>query len=177
MPSVVLGLELFKQRLQGTDETLKNREICTVSDEAFALLLLENSYDRWKDIFEKRGGIPQQHRGEKKRQCDSDIAPKYTNGGIRYSSTVQHKTKGWTKEGIQRYNELFQLVGEDRERHPKFLQRLKAKQMVPKSTRKQSDQPELVTAVHSLWEKDNSTNVAEYSQSESSEDEDSVVAL
>jgi hypothetical protein len=25
--------------------------LCTVSDEAFALLLLENSFDRWMDIF------------------------------------------------------------------------------------------------------------------------------
>ena len=31
-------------------------EICTVSEEVFAILLVENSYDRWIDIFEVYGG-------------------------------------------------------------------------------------------------------------------------
>ncbi len=30
--------------------------LCTVSDEAFALLLLENSFNRWMDIFQLQKG-------------------------------------------------------------------------------------------------------------------------
>jgi hypothetical protein len=33
------------------DVATNDRTLCTVSDEAFALLLLENSFDRWQDIY------------------------------------------------------------------------------------------------------------------------------
>jgi hypothetical protein len=33
-----------------------DKTLCTVSDEAFALLLLENSFDRWQDIYRLRKG-------------------------------------------------------------------------------------------------------------------------
>jgi hypothetical protein len=46
--------------------TSRGGSICTSSDEAFALLLLENSYDRWLDIFSNCPGAVMQRRGEKK---------------------------------------------------------------------------------------------------------------
>jgi hypothetical protein len=32
----------------------KDRTLCTVSNEAFELLLLENSFDPWQDIYQLR---------------------------------------------------------------------------------------------------------------------------
>ena len=93
VPAVV-GPELFRQRLQDATGDTSADTLCTVSDEAFALLLVENSYDRWTDIYKKTGGIPKQRRGDRSRQCDSDIAPQYTHGGIKYALKQTTKKKG-----------------------------------------------------------------------------------
>ena len=65
-------------------------QYCTVSDEAFALLTLENNWEKW----EKR-----QKRGP----------GKYT------SSTQGNKMfEGWSEEGLKRYNQIYQVVKQDR---------------------------------------------------------------
>jgi hypothetical protein len=92
------------------DDACSPNTICTVGDEAFALY----SYDQWKDIYDKTGGIPKQRRGEETQQCDSKITRKYTNGGIWYTEGTHCKAKGWTNEGIGHYNLLFQMVTRDR---------------------------------------------------------------
>jgi hypothetical protein len=95
--------------------------ICTSSDEAFALLLLENSYDRWLDIFTNCPGAVMQRRGEKKRVFESDTPTLYTRGGIKYEKTrLAQSVKGWSGTGIRRYNVLFQKVKEDRASNPDF---------------------------------------------------------
>ncbi len=68
------------------DERIEDMILCTVSDEAFALLLLENSYDRWCDLYFNNKGALLQRRGKKGRDVESDVAPKYTRGGIKYST-------------------------------------------------------------------------------------------
>jgi hypothetical protein len=92
IPAVV-GPELFRQRIQDTQEDNEATLLCTVSDEAFALLLIENNRDRWTDIYDKHKGIPPQRRGDRTKQIDSDIAPKYTHGGIRYSQNTKKKAR------------------------------------------------------------------------------------
>lgn len=76
----------------------------TVSDEAFALLCLENNYNTWMDM-----GVT----GNKKT---SKVPRKYTNGGSSKgkNGTLQHN-KGWSDEGLCRFNELFGLVEKNRE--------------------------------------------------------------
>jgi hypothetical protein len=66
----------------------KYQSLCTISDEAFALLLLENSCSQWLDLlFNKKGPVMQQ-RGVKQRGFQSDVSTLYTRGGknmiIRY---------------------------------------------------------------------------------------------
>ena len=68
----VAGPELFQQRIK--DATMV--DLCTASDEAFTLLLLENSYARWVNIYELDGGIPSRRRGATKRTFTSDIEAK-----------------------------------------------------------------------------------------------------
>jgi hypothetical protein len=59
IPAVV-GPELFRQQLQDTQADISANMICSVSYEAFALLMIKNSYDRWHDIYTKHEGIPPQ---------------------------------------------------------------------------------------------------------------------
>jgi hypothetical protein len=61
-----------------------DKTLCTVlSDEAFALLLLENSFDCWIDIYRLRKGQVTPKQGQKRREFESDVPTKYTKGGIR----------------------------------------------------------------------------------------------
>jgi hypothetical protein len=60
----------------------------TVSDEAFTLLLLENNYDRWTDIYKNRLEEPTVVETDdnaatmetRNRKWESDVSPKYTDG-------------------------------------------------------------------------------------------------
>jgi hypothetical protein len=97
-----VGPELFCQRLQDANGDTSPDTVCTIIDEACALLLVENSYDRWTDIYNQTGGIPKQRRGDRTRECDSDIASLYTHGGIKYVLHQTTKKKGWTDQGIER---------------------------------------------------------------------------
>lgn len=82
----------------------------TVSDEAFALLLLENVWDGWAardlDEYLKEREYDEVQQKEKRRK---PVYGKYTpgkRGELRYG--------GWTNEGIDRFNELYKLVQADR---------------------------------------------------------------
>ena len=174
IPAVV-GPDLFRERLHAKDEVVSPEAICTISDEAFALLLIENSYDRWTDIFAETGGIPKQQRGVRKREYTSDVPPKYTQGGIKYSEGNQKQTKGWTNQGIQRYNELFKMVTEDR-RHKKFLIKFK-KQQGDSKPKQLKDKPATIKAVHSLWKEDDKELVEQndVSSCDDASDDDDVV--
>ena len=106
----------------------KLSDFVTVSDEALALLIFENNYDRWIDM------------GKRNNWTSSIICPKYTTGGnavqtpnsTKFSTAVSRKTKignptegtagsvlkestcakhqGWSIEGIKRYNQYFDAV-------------------------------------------------------------------
>jgi hypothetical protein len=81
---------------------------CTKSDEAFGLLLLENSYDRWSKMWEI-----QDYKNEKKQAPRS----RYTNSGdTRGERGSNRKLEGWSTEGYQRFDALHKLVTADREK-------------------------------------------------------------
>jgi hypothetical protein len=64
--------------MAGTHTESTDNFLSTVSDEAFALLLLENSYDHWLDLYKRHDGCVMQQRGVKQRPT------LYTRGGIKY---------------------------------------------------------------------------------------------
>lgn len=104
-------------------------DICTVSDEAFALLLLENSWDKWMDQYNKDPSSLLPRRGRHLDKPVSKIKTKYTKGGLKYEDdqdttlfSSKHN-KGWSDEGIKRYNQLYELVEADRANHPEFFQK------------------------------------------------------
>ena len=148
---------MFRQRIK--DATVN--DLCTASDEAFTLLLLENSYARWVSIYEREGGIPSQRRGDTKRTVMSDVEAKYTRGGIKLSNDREsQKQKGWTPDGIKRFNTLFAAVKKDRlKRHKfdkKFIKHLRESQNKRVGPKKRKY--ETVLAAHSLWEEDQPNN-------------------
>jgi hypothetical protein len=91
-----------------------NRTLCTVSHKAFAVLPLENSFDHWIDIYQLQKGEVPPKRGQKRREFESDVSTKYTKGGIVHDNTIKsNDPKGWSAQGMKRYNKLFELVKRD----------------------------------------------------------------
>jgi hypothetical protein len=102
-------------------ENKKVVSLCSVSDEAFALLLLENSFDRWVDLYKQCSGIAKQQRGSKDRGFQSEVPPRYTSGGIKYETNeVSQSFKGWSDDGRLRFNALFDHVKQDRRDNRSF---------------------------------------------------------
>ena len=159
VPSVV-GKNKFKAQMHAPvnhDSTM-----CTVSDEACALLLLENNYDRWTDIHKNKleGSTiaypALAHPDDKrKRKWESNVSPKYTDGGIIYTDNRKNSHKGWRDDGIQRFNVLCRCVHADRISHPQVVPDLVQKW---KASNRASRQPVPVVEVagteayHELWD-------------------------
>ena len=98
----VWGLQKYQQHISTTRDRDTGNMIVTISDEAFALLLIDNYRDKWISKFEasRRGEL---HRpGEK-------IPGKYTNSKLGNTEYA-----GWTEEGHQQFNKYFDIVEEDR---------------------------------------------------------------
>ena len=144
----------------------KNQQesLCTINDEAFALLLLENSYDRWLNIFSTNEGAVMQRRGVKQRAFQSDTPTLYTRGGIKYDKTdVTQSVKGWSDNGIKRFNALFEQVKQDRATNPEFerswlVERKSALEEVGAGPNKRKRQP--TQARSELFESDDEDDIA-----------------
>jgi len=99
-------------------------DITTNSNEAFALLCLENQWDRWFDIFCINDGKIVSRRRQKRAHSESKKKPKYTRGGITYIGLKKEdhdSEKGWSSEGIARDNQLYEFVAQDRKNNPQFF--------------------------------------------------------
>jgi hypothetical protein len=60
-----------------------------------------------------------QWRGVSQRGFQLDVPTLYTRGGIKYDKTDKTQlVKGWSKEGIARFNALFDQVIADRAENP-----------------------------------------------------------
>lgn len=140
----------------------KEEDISTVSDEAFALLAYENNIERWTDIYSKDPNalLPRLGSGKKKQYTESLVPTKYTRGGIQYGSQQmdiggRFDGKGWSNEGIMRYNELYDQVMQDRKQHPKFFESYadyyKTKYNKSKPNKRRKIAPTVVQAKHNLF--------------------------
>jgi len=118
----VVGCFIWKKRLR--DPNLDPNKLCIPSDEAFALLCLENNYIRWLDIFEKNNHqVPEKKPldEDRKKKVISNVKPLFTAGGNVYNEPTTQKARGWSMQGIARFNELYTNVIEDRNAYPDFL--------------------------------------------------------
>jgi len=119
----VVGAHEWNSRLM--DPKLDPDKLFTPSDEAFALLVLENNYIRWLDIFEQNNHkMPLPARQEPDQQVKkkflSNVPPEFTSGGNKFHSPPKNRTKGWSKDGIDRFNQHYQQVLRDRRDYPSF---------------------------------------------------------
>ena len=160
VPSVV-GKNKFKARMYAPVHL--DSAMCTVSDEACTLLLLENSYDRWTDVHKNKmeGSTildpALAHADDKrKRKWESNVTPKYTDGGIVYTDNRKRGHKGWKDSGIQRFNELCKFVREDRKSHPAVVPALVQKWKTSRDDSSRPAPPVVVVAgteaYHELWD-------------------------
>ena len=91
----------------------------SVSDEAFAKLLMINSWSRWEDInrIHKNRFRSEKRYSEKKRL--SIIQPKYTSSFANVSRRTTNLTRGWGQVGINKYNNLCKEIVLDRKEQKK----------------------------------------------------------
>ncbi len=141
LPSVV-GKPEFRRRIMWAKN---DHMLCTVSDEAYTLLVIENNYDRWMDIdAQKQPGYEHEDESmgnndedneeydgygsrKRKRIWRSNVPPKYTSGGIKFMDGDSHdrdEAKGWNIEGITRFNQLHKKITRDRGRRGLFMKEL-----------------------------------------------------
>lgn len=115
----VVGVNKFKA---GYKNKTAISSLATASDEAFALLLLENTEIRWLDEHSKNPD------GEKKIDETTLPRTKYTSAGQnKQQRGFTKRYGGWKLEGINRYNELFDMVVEDRTKHGIWFDAIVAK--------------------------------------------------
>ena len=127
-----------------------DEDITTVSNEAFVLLILENNWKRWLKIYWQNDGNITPMKGGGKRYLDCDVLPKYTRGGAMPGAQAERTGdfgKGWTNEGIQCFNELFDKVKEDRHHDPHFItnwpekERERLRDQIKKATKESDRMP------------------------------------
>jgi hypothetical protein len=120
MPPIV-GRTLMK-RLVADKNTFE--EVSTISDEALALLGLENGVDRWDDIFKRcDGDVRPYAKGQEIPEAHKSTVPtKYTVASNPDANTEKDgHDKRWSKDGIIRFNQLRQMIIKDRAAHPEFV--------------------------------------------------------
>ena len=92
-------------------------EFASISDEALCLLTLENYYEYWKAkcdwLVEEEGRKEIDYEADPKNK--NAPVPKYT--GCGGNEAQPKKRGGWCDEGMQRFNDIFDDVVQDREEH------------------------------------------------------------
>lgn len=85
-------------------------EMASVSDEAFTYLLLENYWDEWANKD------PKAYREETAYNHETNTRGRRTPTKGKYTkdSVGSRRYGGWSEDGLHRFNELFDLVLEDR---------------------------------------------------------------
>lgn len=105
------GKQKYKQLVSVACENGGQSKLVTKSDEAFGLLLFENYIDKWKmmkDTPPAPAAVGAQ--ATVRANTKSKLRGKFTgkkSGHCKYG--------GWCHEGTARFNQLYKMVGEDRE--------------------------------------------------------------
>jgi hypothetical protein len=120
MVKAIVGKRTFKNRLESMAE---GTEIVTVSDEALALIGVENGRRVWDDKLDRSDGKIRQIRKDEiyPLEWETDILPQFTRAS-KDDPSVERNTENecWNEAGIIRFNELRQLVQKDRTDNPDF---------------------------------------------------------
>jgi hypothetical protein len=118
----IAGRKLMKQLVEDTSVI---EEVCTISDEALALLGLENGVERWDDVFARcKGDVRPFPKGQTIPEAmRSTVTTKYTvSSKPDPNSEKEGNDKRWSQEGIIQFNQLRQLIiKKDRAKYPDFV--------------------------------------------------------
>lgn len=120
MIKAIVGKRNFKKRLLNIAE---GAEIATISDEALALVAIENCREVWDDVYKRSDGLIRQIGKDETGppEWKSDFLPLYTRASKDDPSSDQNsERKSWSEAGIVRFNELHALIKADRDDHPNF---------------------------------------------------------
>ena len=111
--SAVIGLRHFEKMKCHR----QYREYVTVSDEAFASLTIENNWQRWMDMAEqdawKTSPVPTKWTVTRDRTTKA-VREDQTNNR-RAGEPQARRYRGWSAQGIERYNQLFDQINAERE--------------------------------------------------------------
>jgi hypothetical protein len=121
IPTIV-GRSLMKKLVEDNNVF---KEISTISDEALALLALENGVDCWDDIFTKcKGDVRPFPKGHQiPEELKSTVPTKYTvSSSSDADSDKEGNDKRWSKEGIIQFNQLRQTIIKDHAEHSDFIE-------------------------------------------------------
>ena len=162
--SGVIGLRYFeKHKCQKL-----YRNYVTVSDEAFAILTIENNWDRWIAMAgtEEWKTSPVPTKWTVTRTKADNAKQKATTTGSQNSEPTARRFRGWSSEGIQRYNQLFDEIKAERQtgRAKRFEEKLlehfqhkKAKGNKKHKKKEQQPQTPFPVPKHELWSEDTIT--------------------
>lgn len=92
--------------------------IATCSDEAFALLTLENNYERWMAMA--RWNVDNADMAPEDKAPKRFPGSRYTNSGMSQKNGRSRRLQGWAREGFLRFNELYNHVSRDRRHRVQF---------------------------------------------------------
>jgi len=114
--SRVVGISVWKEGCLKT----KVSQMATASDEAFALLLVENYWESWSKIdldqYKIETTFDVASNRKRKRKTTWGKYTKSAYGARRYA--------GWMAEGLLRFNELFEEVKADRLKNGEAVEEL-----------------------------------------------------
>jgi hypothetical protein len=118
--SSIVGKRNFKILLNAMAE---GAEIATISDEALALLGIENGHKLWDDIWAKSAGKVRVIQKDEPypEEWNSTVYPEYTRTSKADPSIDKHtEDKHWTQAGICRLHALRQAIIANRQVYPGF---------------------------------------------------------
>ena len=142
---------IWNQRLKAAKT---DKDLLTISSEAFGLLILENQWDRWIDLYQKSGGDIILRKNSKLKDVESKVLPLYTRGGLgkKLNDARVGVLKGWTSRGIKRFNELYDFVVQDRNDNPSFFKAwMKETKRMETTVTKQTHHPVKSNEGGAMW--------------------------
>ena len=116
----IVGKRIFSRRI---DKETEGEELCSPSDEALALIALENGEENWVDLFIKsKGQIRPVSRNEARPpEWSSEKPKKWTTRRDENGNIIDTSDRQWGADAIERFNDIRQWVILDRKKHPEFV--------------------------------------------------------
>jgi hypothetical protein len=146
--SCVVGRSNYKMNMTRMPIT----KLSTSSDEAFAILCVENNMEMW----EHEAAASTVKKGDQDNEQDNELEvkkpphPKYTRNADKPTGGKYH---GWSGEGISRFNEIHRIVQLKRAESEQLeadFQNLKMGEVQGKKRKRPSIKRTIVTAVTDL---------------------------